>query len=75
MAYGSENISDVRVTRLLAVLRLTSPSEKRYIGIQREGRIQSTVSIQKKFTEALDDLVAQIRQDRSILAAVLCGSL
>src|ERR1700755_1777656 len=33
------------------------------------------VSIRKKFTEALDDLVAQIKQDRSILAAILCGSL
>src|SRR5437868_13314591 len=35
----------------------------------------STVSIQKKFTEALDDLVAQVKKDRSILAAILCGSL
>jgi predicted nucleotidyltransferase len=35
----------------------------------------STVSIQKKFTEALDELVAQVKQDRSILAAILCGSL
>src|SRR5712664_3737095 len=32
-------------------------------------------SIQKKFTQALDDLVAQVKQDRSILAAILCGSL
>ena len=31
--------------------------------------------MQRKFTEALDDLVAQIRGDRSILAAILCGSL
>lgn len=31
--------------------------------------------IQKKFTEALDDLVAQVKEDRSILAAILCGSL
>jgi predicted nucleotidyltransferase len=35
----------------------------------------STGSIQKKFTEALDDLVAQVKEDRSILAAILCGSL
>jgi predicted nucleotidyltransferase len=35
----------------------------------------STEPIQKKFTEALDDLVAQVKQDRSILAAILCGSL
>jgi hypothetical protein len=35
----------------------------------------SARSIQKKFTEALDDLVAQVKEDRSILAAILCGSL
>ena len=35
----------------------------------------STASIQKKFTDALNDLVAQVKQDRSILAAILCGSL
>jgi predicted nucleotidyltransferase len=32
-------------------------------------------SIQQKFTEALDALVAQIKEDRSVLAAILCGSL
>ena len=32
-------------------------------------------SVQKEFTEALDDLVAQMKKDRSILAAILCGSL
>jgi hypothetical protein len=35
----------------------------------------STGSIQKKFTEALDDLISQVKKDRSILAAILCGSL
>ena len=30
---------------------------------------------QKKFAQALDDLVAQVKQDRSVLAAILCGSL
>jgi predicted nucleotidyltransferase len=35
----------------------------------------STEPIQKKFTEALDSLVAQVKEDRSILAAILCGSL
>jgi hypothetical protein len=35
----------------------------------------STGSIQKKFTQALDDLVAQVKEDVSILAAILCGSL
>jgi hypothetical protein len=32
-------------------------------------------SIPQKFTEALDALVEQVKRDRSILAAVLCGSL
>jgi predicted nucleotidyltransferase len=41
-----------------------------------EGTVStSTGAIQKKFTEALDDLVEQVKQDRSILAAILCGSL
>jgi hypothetical protein len=33
------------------------------------------VSIQQKFTLALDALVEQVKGDRSILAAILCGSL
>lgn len=32
-------------------------------------------SIHQRFTTALDALVAQIKEDRSILAAILCGSL
>jgi hypothetical protein len=32
-------------------------------------------SIQQKFTEALDALVEQVKGDRAILAAILCGSL
>ena len=32
-------------------------------------------SIQQKFTDALDALVGQVQEDRSVLAAVLCGSL
>ena len=32
-------------------------------------------SIRQKFTEALDALVEQVKGDRSILAAILCGSL
>jgi predicted nucleotidyltransferase len=40
-----------------------------------DGMNTSTGSIQKKFTQALDDLVAQVKEDRSILAAILCGSL
>ena len=35
----------------------------------------STRSIQRTFTEALDELVTQVKEDRSILAAILCGSL
>jgi hypothetical protein len=35
----------------------------------------STRSIHKKFTAALDTLVEQVQEDRSILAAILCGSL
>ena len=32
-------------------------------------------SIEQKFTEALSALVEQVKKDRSILAAILCGSL
>ena len=32
-------------------------------------------STRKNFTAALDDLVAQVKTDRSVLAAILCGSL
>jgi predicted nucleotidyltransferase len=32
-------------------------------------------AIQKKFSEALDALIEQVKEDRSILAAILCGSL
>ena len=39
------------------------------------GTIQPAASIHKKFTAALDALIAQVKQDRSILAAILCGSL
>ena len=40
------------------------------------GRVNTrTAPIQKKFAEALDDLIAQVKQDRSILAAILCGIL
>ena len=54
---------------------MTSPSQKRYIGSNARGSIQPAESIQKKFAEALDDLVAQVKKDRSVLAAILCGSL
>jgi uncharacterized protein len=32
-------------------------------------------SIQQHFTERLDALVEQVKEDRSVLAAILCGSL
>jgi len=32
-------------------------------------------TLQQKFTEALEELVAEVKRDKSILAAVLCGSL
>src|SRR5215218_4691029 len=32
-------------------------------------------TVHQKFSAALNDLVEQIKQDRSILAAILCGSL
>ncbi|HWC99417.1 MAG TPA: hypothetical protein VG456_21810 [Candidatus Sulfopaludibacter sp.] len=32
-------------------------------------------SVRKHFTEALDELIEQVKRDRSILAAILCGSL
>src|SRR5919204_1452092 len=32
-------------------------------------------SIQQKFTAALDALVERVKEDRSVLAAILCGSL
>jgi len=35
----------------------------------------SSVSVQDKFSAALDALIAQVRGDRSILGAILCGSL
>ena len=43
---------------------------------QRRGRDRlSPLSIHETFTAALDALVEQIREDRSVLAAILCGSL
>ena len=34
-----------------------------------------TLTVQQQFTAALDALVTQLREDRSVLAAILCGSL
>jgi predicted nucleotidyltransferase len=38
-------------------------------------RSNAIPEIRKQFTEALDHLVAQVKRDRTILAAILCGSL
>ena len=35
----------------------------------------SLETVERRFAEALDALVAQVKEDRSILAAILCGSL
>ena len=35
----------------------------------------TTASIQDQFTRALDSMVEQVRDDRAVLAAILCGSL
>src|SRR5215813_15323814 len=32
-------------------------------------------TVHRKFSEALDALVEQVKRDRSVLAAILCGSL
>src|ERR671936_2563968 len=32
-------------------------------------------SVQQKFSSALDALIEQVKEDRSVLAAILCGSL
>jgi hypothetical protein len=33
------------------------------------------MSVQQRFTEALDTLIEQVKADRAVLAAILCGSL
>jgi hypothetical protein len=45
------------------------------VGWRTVSLTKMTGSVQKKFSDVLDDLVAQIKKDRSILAAILCGSL
>jgi len=37
--------------------------------------VKGNESIQQKFTEALDALIEQVKEDRSVLAAILCGSM
>ena len=54
---------------------MTLAGGKRYIYLHREGHIHPAEAIKKKYAAALDELVAQVRRDRSILAVILCGSL
>ena len=39
------------------------------------GKKHDEAFIRKRFSDCLEDLIARIREDRSILAAILCGSL
>src|SRR6185295_3687786 len=39
------------------------------------GVVMAKQSVQEKFEAALDRLIEQVKLDRSILAAILCGSL
>ena len=54
--------------RVTSSVRLVSPRHLR-------GPRMGNGSIQQKFTEALEALVEQVKGDRSVLAAILCGSL
>src|SRR5690348_1220499 len=57
----------------------TSAVCPRFVRVESSGPLRGPSmengSIQQKFTAALDVLVEQVKRDRSILAAVLCGSL
>src|SRR5438477_12661541 len=44
-------------------------------GRHLRGRRMEQGSVRQQFTDALEALVAQVKEDRSVLAAVLCGSL
>src|SRR5437763_14541623 len=43
--------------------------------VARTASVMATNSVKEQFARALDDLVNEVKQDRSILAAILCGSL
>src|SRR5438477_7740547 len=44
-------------------------------GRHLRGRRMEQGSVRQQFTDALEALVAQVKDDRSVLAALLCGSL
>lgn len=54
-------------------MRFRFPPEIAYIAEKVYPRLSPTP--QQKFQAALDSLVARVKRDRSILAAILCGSL
>jgi hypothetical protein len=41
----------------------------------KEKNVPRTANVRNSFTAALDDLIAQVKMDRSVLAAILCGSM
>jgi predicted nucleotidyltransferase len=43
--------------------------------LARQGRPMEHKSVEQQFTAALEALVEQVKRDRSVLAAILCGSL
>src|SRR5580765_5201564 len=49
--------------------------EERQVDFRRHRRLMHDGPIQQTFTAALESLVEQVKADRSILAAILCGSL
>src|SRR5262245_55327120 len=54
-------------------------SDRRALGLPPAALFSSSLmryeSVQQQFAAAVDDLVEQIKEDRSVIAAVLCGSL
>jgi hypothetical protein len=50
------------------------PASRRSV-MQRADRSDGHIAVQQRFNAAVDELVKQVREDRSILAAILCGSL
>ena len=53
----------------------TPPPRRRAAAADAQGAPMHQSPIQERFTAALDALVAQVKTDRSVLAAILCGSL
>src|SRR5687767_11844067 len=61
--------------RAMSTIILQSPRVlPRRIGLRYRPRVTND-TVRRQFTGALDALVADLKRDRSILAAILCGSL